>query len=143
MCTVQIGDSYRDKVVVTSSGDKRHIMFIIAESEDELLVVPMDTYPEEETNCDPGKKVYVLMANEFPLESGDFNYEYIKHKSFINYKRTEIVSKHNVEVLINNYDIDVLSPISDDFLNALISKGKTSRFMKKNCKFFLECHPWT
>ncbi len=99
---VQLGDSYRDKAVITRNGDKRHIMYVIAEGEDELLVVPMDSYPEDENPSEPELKVYVKMAQEFVLNPGDYSYKYIKHKSFINYKKAHIVSKYNVNVLIAN-----------------------------------------
>lgn len=136
--SVQIGDSFRARAVITASGPKRHIMFVIAESENELLVVPMDTFPEDCTNL-----IYLKQAQEFILNVNDYGYKEIKHKSFVNYGKADIISKRGVEILIFNAEIDVLESVSDDFLWDLIDNGLKSMFLKKKFKQFLKDYPWT
>lgn len=140
---IQLGDSFRDKSVETITGMKRHIMFVIAESENEVLVVPMDSIPSGvKTNVQTKNSKIITVrypqATEFPLQVNAYGYTEINVPSFINYKRAQIYTKLNLNVLIQDYEIDLLEPVSDSFLNDLREKAKYSKFLKNSFKQFLE-----
>ena len=139
---IQLGDSFRDNAVKTLTGMKRHIMFVIAESDDEVLVVPMDSIPAKTNATVQTKNSRVVtirypQATEFPLKVNDYGYEEITVPSFINYKKAQLYKKLNLQFLIQDYEIDILTPISQEFLADLREKGKTSRFLKNSLKKFL------
>ncbi|MBO4638342.1 MAG: hypothetical protein J5710_01155 [Treponema sp.] len=139
---IQLGDSFRDRPVETLTGIKKHIMFVIAESADEVLVVPMDSIPniQKSTVQIKDSKVVTIrypQSEEFPLSIGDYGYNEIKTPSFINYKMAQLYSKFTLQFLIKDYEIDILEPICETFLTDLREKGKQSRFLKKSLKDFL------
>lgn len=142
---IQLGDSFRDKSVHTLTGIKRHIMFVIAESEDEVLVVPMDSVPDGAGKTVQTKNSRIVtvrypQASEFPLVPNDYGYTEITRPSFINYKQAQFYKKLNLQFLIQDYEIDVLESVSDEFLHDLREKGKFSKFLKNSLKRFLENH---
>ena len=139
---IQLGASFRDRPVETLTGLKKHIMFVIAESADEVLVVPMDSIPniQKSTVQTKDSKVVTIrypQASEFPLRVNDYGYNEIKIPSFINFKMAQLYNKLTLQFLINDYEIDVLDSISESFLNDLREKGKKSKFLKKCLKEFL------
>ena len=94
--TIQIGDSFRDRAVETLKGMLRHIMFVIAESEDEVLVVPMDSVPKSESSTQSKNSQVITVlypqAKEFPLAVNSYGYKRITAESFINYKKAQLYS---------------------------------------------------
>lgn len=143
--TIQLGDSFRDKSVETLTGIKRHIMFVIAESEDEVLVVPMDSVPDGAGRTVQTKDSRIVtvrypQAGEFPLAPNAYGYTEITRPSFINYKKAQLYKKLTLQFLIRDYEIDVLEPVSDEFLHDLREKGKLSKFLRNSLKQFLKNH---
>lgn len=131
------GDTYRAKPV--GEDDIRHVMFIIAENDCEYLVVPMDTDltdPENYIDGIPPTRDYPQM-HEFKLSRNQYGFKEIKHPSYVNYGRADIIPKTNILSWISDYDIDPLDSIKPEFLAELRTKGLSSRFIKKKCKQFL------
>ena len=142
---IQLGDSFRDRPVETLTGLKKHIMFVIAESEDEVLVVPMDSIPnfqKSQVQIKDSKVVTIRypQASEFTLNVGDYGYSEIKVPSFINYKMAQLYSKITLDFLIKDFEIDLLESISETFLNDLRIRGKQSKFLKRRLKDFLNSY---
>ena len=142
---IQLGDSFRDKSVETLTGMKRHIMFVIAESDDDVLVVPMDSIPTGIKSTVKTKNSQIItirypQAVEFPLTINAYGYKEITVPSFINYKKAQLYTKLNLQFLLRDYEIEILEPISDLFLKELREIGMKSKFLKNSLKIFLSNH---
>lgn len=135
--TIQLKDSFRNVPVETSSKPKRHIMFVIAESDTEILAMPMDSVFNTITVRTKKIIANYPQSKEFELEINAFNYKRITVPSFINYKKATIIDKLKLDFLLQDYQIDLLEPISDTFLSELRKRGIKSKFLTPICKQFL------
>ena len=97
-------------------------MFVIAESDTEILAMPMDSVFNTITVRTKKIIANYPQSKEFELEINAFNYKRITVPSFINYKKAIIIDKLKLDFLLQDYQIDLLEPISDTFLSELRKK---------------------
>lgn len=134
----QLKDIFRDIPSNTSTGLKRHIMIIIAETDTDFLAVPIDSIENKILINGQLKLANYPQANDFKLNISEYGCSFIKKPSFVNYKKAKLIPRFNLQTLFNDSEIDFLGTIPDEFLTKLIDKGLSSQFLKPAYKQLLQ-----
>lgn len=122
------GQTFLSEFKTTKSGDKRHLMIVVAEKNGEYLIIPVTTWYED---LPP-----FIQDNSCILNEGD--HPFIKHKSWLNFKFAQ--AKQSIEILqgLLNGLLIRKEDLSPELLAYIQSKTKDSKRLPSKLRYFFE-----
>lgn len=122
------GQTFLSEEIKTKSGDKRHLMVVVAEKDDDYLIVPVTTWYDSLPSG--------LQDDTCILNIGD--HSFIKHKSWLDFRFA--TAKPSIEILqglLKGYLIRK-EDLAPDLLAYIQAKTELSERLPSKYKYFFE-----
>lgn len=111
------GRTFLSDIAHTTSGDKRHLLIVIAELGLDYLVVPVNTWKDGRKGQD----------DSCILDVGD--HPFIKHRSWINYRRAKVISAITLINGLNSGKFIIMDDLRKDIVDYISAKAQISIYL--------------
>lgn len=122
------GQTFLSEKLKTPSGDKRHLMIVVAEKEGEYLIVPVTTWHDG--------LPFGLQDDSCLLNIGD--HSFIKHKSWLDFKFAKSVQAIDILQGLLNGLLIRKEDLTPDLLAYIQAKTEISDRLPIKFKYFFE-----